>query len=236
MTPKIARERSIVVACDVPTIGSLERLVESTHAVRAVGGYKLGFSLGLRHGLPCLVSTIRRYTDKPVIYDHQKGGTDVPHTAELFAELMSSSGVDYAILFPFSSPSTEEAWIRALSSRGVVPVVGSMMTTQDFLSEHGGFFTRSVVSRILQIACDLGVDHFVIPANKPEEALELRKAIESRVPDPVFFLPGVGVQGGEISLLRQVMGRRWHCIVGRSIYASSDPASSASRLASELEG
>ncbi|MDI9644540.1 MAG: orotidine 5'-phosphate decarboxylase [Candidatus Verstraetearchaeota archaeon] len=235
MSPTIPRDKSIVIACDVPDIGSLEKLVESTHSVDGVGAYKIGFSLGLRHGLPSIVSAIRRHTQKPVIYDHQKGGTDVPHTAELFAELMASSGIDYAILFPFSSPSTEEEWIRALQREGVVPVVGALMTTKDFLSEFGGFFTRSVVSRIFRIACGLGVDHYVLPGNKPEEAMELRMMIETHIHEPVFFLPGVGAQGGEVARLRAVMGRRWHCIVGRSVYASTDPAASASRLASELD-
>lgn len=231
----ISRDRSIVVACDVQDLASLERLVASTHRVEAVGGYKLGFSLGLRYGLPDLVSLIRRYTQKPVIYDHQKGGTDVPHTAGLFAGLMSSAGIDYAILFPFSSPSTEEAWVRALQREGVTPIVGAMLTTPDFMAEKGGFFSRGVVSRIFQIASQLGVDQFVLPANKPDQALELRQEIESSVNDPVFFLPGVGAQGGEISRLRAVMGRRWHGIVGRTVYASSDPAAAASRLGEELD-
>lgn len=231
----IARERSIVIACDVQDAESLERLVASTHQVAAVGGYKLGFSLGLRYGLPGLVSIVRRYTRKPVIYDHQKGGTDVPHTASLFAGVMSSAGIDYAILFPFSSPSTEAAWIRALQQEGVTPIVGAMMTTPDFMAENGGFFSRGIVSRIFQIAAELGVDHFVLPANKPEQALELRKEIEANVGNPVFFLPGVGAQGGELSRLRAVMGRRWHGIVGRTVYASPDPGAAASKLGEELD-
>lgn len=32
------------------------------------------------------------------------------------------------------------------------------------------------------------------------------------------------------------MGRRWHGIVGRTIYASPDPAAAASRLGNELDG
>lgn len=231
----IARERSIVIACDVQDAESLERLVKCTHQVPAVGGYKLGFSLGLRYGLPWLVSIIRRYTRKPVIYDHQKGGTDVPHTASLFAGVMSSAGIDYAILFPFSSPSTEAAWIRALQQEGVTPIVGAMMTTPDFMAENGGFFSRGIVSRIFQIAAELGVDQFVLPANKPEQALELRQEIEANVGNPVFFLPGVGAQGGELSRLRAVMGRRWHGIVGRAVYASPDPGAAASKLGEELD-
>ncbi len=232
----ISRDRSLIIACDVPDTASLEVIVAETNPVRAVGGYKLGFSLGLRYGLPGLVSIIRKYTDKPVIYDHQKGGTDVPHTADLFAQAMSSAGIDYAILFPFSSPSTEVAWIRALQREGVTPVVGALMTTADFLAENGGFFSMVVVRRIFQIASELGVDHFVLPANKPDQALELRRDIEALVSDPVFFLPGVGAQGGEVSRLRGVMGRRWHGIVGRTVYTSPDPAAAASRLGAELDG
>lgn len=236
MTRIIQQERSIIIACDVAGLDPLRSLVAATHEAECVGGYKLGFSLGLRYGLPRLVSAIREYTQKPVIYDHQKAGTDVPHTAPLFADVMAASGVDYAILFPFSSPSTERAWIDALKGRGVTPIVGALMTTPDFLSDAGGFFSKEIVSRILRIASESGVENFVLPANKPELTLELRLMVESQVRDPVFFLPGVGAQGGEISRIRQVLGRRWHGIVGRSVYASPDPAASVSRLAEELCG
>ena len=231
---RIAANRSIVIACDLTTIGELERLVSATCRIDGVGGYKVGFSLGLKYGLPEVVSAIKRHTPKPVMYDHQKGGTDVPHTGALFAEVMAEAGMDYAILFPFASPSTEKAWIEALQREGVIPVIGAIMTIPDFLKDGGGYIDSAAVSRIFELAASLGVNDYVLPGNKPDAAAAYRRLIEGSVEKPTYFLPGVGAQGGEITSLRGVMGERWHGIVGRTIYGAKDQGAAASSLASEL--
>ncbi len=232
--PRIAMAKSIVVACDIASREELERLVEATQGVPQLGGYKVGFSLALKHGLPEIVSAIRKHTGKPVIYDHQKGGTDVPHTGASFARVMAESGVDYAILFPFASPSTEEAWIGALQKEGIVPIVGAFMTIPDFAAEKGGYIAAESIGRIFTLACSMGVNDFVLPGNNPAEASRLRQLIEARAREPSFFLPGLGAQGGDIASCGRVMGSRWHAIVGRSIYGAADPGAAASALGGEI--
>ncbi|MCQ5377785.1 MAG: orotidine 5'-phosphate decarboxylase [Candidatus Methanomethylicia archaeon] len=234
LTRRIGRERSIVVACDVASMKELLDLVGSTADIDAIGAYKIGFALALKYGLGNVVDSARELTGKPIIYDHQKGGTDVPHTGSLFAELMADSGVDYAILFPFASPSTETAWIRDLHAKGIRPIIGSMMTIPDFLKENGGFLDGGAVKRILEIACGEGVTDFVLPGNKPLQAASLREVIESKVKSPSYFLPGIGAQGGEISSISAAVGSRWHAIVGRAIYGSKSPRESAAMLAKEV--
>jgi orotidine-5'-phosphate decarboxylase len=231
---KIAMAKSIVVACDIASTEDLERLVVATQTAPRLGGYKVGFSLALKHGLPEVVRAIERHTGKPVIYDHQKGGTDVPHTGASFAKVMAESGVDYAILFPFASPSTEEAWIAALQKEGVIPIVGAFMTIPDFAAAKGGYIAAESIGRIFELACSMGVTDFVLPGNNPAEASRLRQLIEAKAREPSFFLPGLGAQGGDISSCGRVMGERWHAIVGRSIYGSQDPGAAASALGREI--
>ncbi len=231
---RMQMERSVIVACDVLALEELSRLVSSTCDIPKIGGYKVGFALGLKHGLKRVVQTIRASTDKPVIYDHQKGGTDVPHTGAIFAEVMAEAGVDYAILFPFASPSTESVWIDELLKKGITPIVGAMMTIPDFLSTSGGFLDASAVRRIFEIACSRGVKDFVLPGNKPEQAKALRLIIEANAKCPSYYLPGIGAQGGEISSVSEVMGKRWHAIVGRSIYGAQDIHTSAASIAKEI--
>lgn len=232
--PRIPMERSIVIACDISSKDELERLVAATDPIPKVGGYKVGFSLALKHGLPAVVEAVRMHSRKPVIYDHQKAGTDVPHTGANFARVMAESGVDYAILFPFASPSTAEAWIRALAEEGVIPIVGAFMTTPDFSAERGGYISDDSVRRIFDLACSLGVADFVLPGNNPDEASRLRTLIEAKASAPCYFLPGLGAQGGDIASCGRVVGGRWHAIVGRSIYAAPDPGAAASALAKEI--
>lgn len=231
---RIPLSKSIVVACDIHSISELERLVAATQGIPQLGGYKVGFSLALMHSLPEVVRAIRRHTAKPIIYDHQKGGTDVPHTGASFARVMAESGVDYAILFPFASPSTEEAWIAALLKEGTIPIVGAFMTIPDFAAEKGGYIGQESVARIFDLAASMGVANFVLPGNNPTEASRLRRVIEARAESPTFFLPGLGAQGGDIASCGRVMGERWHAIVGRYIYGAPDPAAAAMALGREI--
>lgn len=234
MGREISLERSLVVACDLPSIEALERLVEDTCDIEGLGGYKIGFSLALKYGLASVVGTIRKHCGKPVIYDHQKGGTDVPHTGPIFARLMAEAGVDYAILFPLMSPSTGRVWIEALKKEEVRPIVGAMMTIPDFLREEGGYLDLGSIERVFEQAASMGVNDFVLPGNKPEAASAFRRIIEERVRKPAYFLPGLGAQGGDIASCARVMGSRWHAIVGRHVYEAKDPRQAVASMVGEL--
>jgi orotidine-5'-phosphate decarboxylase len=231
---RIVAKKSIVVACDLTSMEDLEKVVANTCDLHGVGGYKIGFSLALKYGVPSVVATIRRYTAKPVMYDHQKGGTDVPHTGALFSDVLTEAGVDYAILFPFSGPSTEAAWIEALTKKGIVPVVGAIMTIPDFLKEGGGYIDERSAARIFEMAASLGVKDFVLPGNKPDIASKYKQQIDSLVSSPTYYLPGLGAQGGDIKSCARMMGERWHAIVGRSVYGAKDVRGAALSLTEEL--
>ncbi len=63
------------------------------------------------HGLPAVIIAARKHTDKPIIYDHQKAGTDIPDTGRNFARVVKKAGVDTVIFFPQAGPETARAWI-----------------------------------------------------------------------------------------------------------------------------
>ncbi|MEM0285967.1 MAG: hypothetical protein QXW34_02365, partial [Candidatus Methanomethyliaceae archaeon] len=125
---RIKNEKSIIIACDVDNIERLIEIVSNSYDLEFIGGYKIGFSLALKYGLSKIVSEIRNISEKPIIYDHQKGGTDVLHTAKIFSKILKDSNIDYAIIFPFSGPSVERIWIEELNSHGIIPIVGGIMT------------------------------------------------------------------------------------------------------------
>ena len=93
------KEYRIIPALDVADLETALRLVCRTAGRASVYGYKLGFALGLAYGLPETVRRIREWTDKPLIYDHQKAATDIPDTGALFADVLKRAGIDEAILF-----------------------------------------------------------------------------------------------------------------------------------------
>lgn len=78
-------DRSVVVATDVEA-DKLVSLAQATSEVPGIGGYKIGLALGLELGLSETVRRIRQFSDKPIIYDHQKAGNDIPAMGSEFAQ------------------------------------------------------------------------------------------------------------------------------------------------------
>lgn len=222
----IERRKSVVPALDVASLEKMVEIVSATRGVEGVGGYKIGFSLGLRFGLPRVVQQIRAITRKPVIYDHQKGATDIPDTAHEFALTCSEAGVDAVILFPQAGPETLKAWIRAAHENNLKTIVGLEMTHPAYLQSDGGFLSNESPRKILEIALQNNVREFVVPGNKPQKILEYKKMIlESGLQDGefAFHSPGLITQGGSLSEGAAAAGERWHAIIGRALYSLNSP-------------
>jgi len=228
----IQTDRSIIPACDVGTITALKQLVESTCSVEGIGGYKIGFELVIPYGMKMVVETIRAFTDLPIIYDHQKAGTDVPFTGEKFAR--ACKGADAAILFPQAGPETEKAWINALREAGFGVIVGGEMTHQMYLSSEGGFLRDDAPLEMYRVAVQNKVADFVVPGNKPERIRQYRELIEDMGTEPTFYSPGLVSQRGEITEAAKAAGKRWHAIVGRALYESKDINATAKELTKKL--
>ncbi len=230
--PIIKLDRSIIPACDVPTIELLEKLVRDTCAVKGVGGYKIGFELVIPFGMARVVSAIREHTGLPIIYDHQKAGTDIPDTGGKF--MRACRGVDAVILFPQAGPETEKRWIEAAKAEGMGVIIGGEMTHPKFLQADGGFILDSAPKAIYEIAASLGVRDFVVPGNKPERIAEYRKMLVSMGIAPVFYSPGMITQGGDMSDAARAAGSEWHAIIGRALYQAADARKTAEEMAGRL--
>ncbi len=232
MTIKIPR--SIVPACDMDDLKGFEKLVKKTDNVKGIGAYKVGFELGLKYGLPKVVEAARKHTTKPLIYDHQKAGTDVPFTGEKFAKVCKEAGIDAVILFPQAGPATEKEWIMACHRAELGVIVGGEMTHEKYLAADGGFLQDDAPRRMYEVAAENGVFEFVVPGNKPEKILAYRKFFESKGIQPVLYSPGLVAQGGSISESGKAAGERWHAIVGRALLEAKDRKKMAEELCSEI--
>jgi len=226
--PFIAQPRSIIPACDVGTLDELVALVQATADLDGIGAYKIDGpgSCVLRVGLDAAVAAVRDLTDKPLIYDHQKAGTDIPDLGTMFGNNVKE--VAAAILFPFTGPETEEAWIKAVQDVGVVPIVGAEMTHKRFRASEGGYINDEAFDRMLTLAAELGVRDFVVPGNKPDRVEYYHELLTSLCCDPIaFYAPGFVAQGGVISDAGKAAGEIFHAIVGRGIYAADDMRAAA---------
>src|SRR3989338_7769132 len=229
--PIIKSKKSIIPSCDVDSLERLQKLVKLTCSVKGVVAYKIGFELVISFGMEKVVKTIRKLSDLPIIYDHQKAGTDIPDMGDKF--MKACKGVNALILFPQAGPETEVAWIKAAQQNKMNVIIGGEMTHQAYLKEAGGFIDDNAPKRMYEIAASMGVTDFVIPGNKPEKAIKYVNLVKNKIKNPVFYSPGLIAQGGNISDFAKKL-ESWHAIVGRAIYEARDMRKAAEEFAKEI--
>ena len=226
--PKIIKlDKSIIPSCDVPDLIKLKNLVKETCSVEGIGAYKIGLELCIPYGICPVIGIIRKYTNLPIIYDHQKAATDIPELGEKFAKAVK--GVDAVILFPLAGPETEIEWVKACKKAKLGIIVGGEMTHKGFLESEGGFISEAESLKIYEIAAKLGINDYVVPGNKPGRIRVYKAFLEARGIKPIFYSPGLIAQGGNISESAKI-AERWHAIVGRALYNSKNINKTAKEL------
>lgn len=232
----ISLPRSVIPACDVSDLESFGRLVRETTEVPGIGGYKVGLELAIPFGLPEVVRVVRAYTKLPVIYDHQKGGTDIPELGPKFAKAVAKSGADAVILFPFGGAETEREWIVACKIEGLTVLVGGHMTQKKFLASEGGFIDGAGPEQIYTIAAETGVRDFVVPGNRVEFVSLYKGLLDKLLGEGQYTLyaPGFIDQGGDITETGKVAGDNWHAIVGGAIYRAENIREAAIQSTSQI--
>jgi len=252
----IQLERSVIPACDV-NLNEFEEIVKETSNIEKIGGYKIGPALTGRPGYDEVVKVARRHTNKPLIFDAQKWGTDIPDTAEKILRPVKESGIDAVILFPQSGPATEYAWIKAAQDLELGVIVGGEMTHPRYLEGDDsegkninyseifhelelsrgatGFIRKGAPGEMYQIAALMGVNNFVVPGNKPKSIERYKRIIRGcGVNEDTYWSPGLVAQGGEISEGAEAAGERFHAIIGRGIYKAENKRKAAIELTSQI--
>jgi len=226
------REHGVIIACDVDDLEKLKELVEKTYGIEGIVGYKIGANLALQYGLKNIMEEIDFHL--PVIYDHQKAGTDIPYIAEKFAMACKKANIKGVIIFPMAGRKSEEAFIEAIFKYEMIPMVGGEMTHEAYLAEDGGFLLDDAPGRMYEIAAKKGVEYFILPGNKEEALKKYHLLLTSLINEPKYCMPGIGRQGGEIRKAFTVLrGYPCYAIVGSAIYKSENIEEAAKRFAKE---
>lgn len=221
----------VIPACDVATIEEFETIVKVTSPIDGIVGFKIGCILGLRYGLPALVEVTRKHSLLPVIYDHQKAGTDIPDLATAFVGVVTGAGIEGVIIFPQAGPQTELAFIRAASRAGVTPIVGGEMTHPQYLASEGGFLRTSAPQEMYEEGAREGVSFFVVPGNRTEAIRKYVRLLSELVDAPGFLMPGIGRQGGDLAqAFAATAGCASYAIIGSGIYRAPDIEKAAARF------
>ena len=228
------QNRSIALAADVRSLEDLRALLLAAKTSSAVGAVKIGFSLALRHGLAAVVAEVRGITGLPIVYDHQKAGTDIPEMGQLFANVCSEAGVDALIIFPHSGPRTLEAFVAAAFQNTIVPIVGLTMTHRGYIQSDGGYIVDQAPFQICETALRLGVTNFVLPATNPSIVQQF-SAGPLRNVAATIWLPGIGRQGGSLTAaLKSASPHKAVGIIGSAVYDALDPAAAIATFAAEI--
>ncbi len=231
---KLRTTHGILLALDMESLDEMRRGVEATTRVDGIVGYKVGLTATLRLGLGGAVRHLRAVTDLPLVYDHQKAGPDVPDMAAKFASTCKEAGVDGLILFPIAGPRAVVEFAGNAYKQRLMPVVGGDLPFPDYNASGGGYVIDDALDKILHKAIEIGVDHFVIPGNTPDKVRHHAQWLLRKLEQPTLFVPGIGALGGSISdTFAAAPGCRVYAVIGRAIYAASDPAKAARDLAAE---
>lgn len=228
----------IVPACDVSSIASLTALVEATFDLDFIQGYKIGMELVVKERVNEVTTAIRKYTDLPIIYDHQKFATDIPDVCSgRILDILKEAGIDALILFPLSGIETLEATINRCKSLGLTPIVGGEMTHKGYLVQEDGYIADDSPGRMYVDAASMNAKYFIVPGTRIESMKKYRLQLEEILPNPAFLFPGVGKgQGGDIvAAFEAVRPLSAYAIVGRGIYAEDDSREAARRLWNSVE-
>jgi len=230
------RKSGIILAADVSTLAQLDKLLELARSTPAIVALKVGFTLSLRFGLRQVVQRVRSKHELPVIYDHQKAGTDIPDMGRPFAKACRDCGAKAAIFFPQAGPKTLEGFVTGALAEKLVPIVRLVMTHSAYLQSEGGFIMDDAPDRICKLAMDLGVTNFVLPGTKTDLVQHFAFIFKEKRLDATIMMPGIGSQGGSIQqAFMAAEPLRRFAIIGSSIYAAKNPDAVLADLVSEAD-
>lgn len=224
----------VIPACDVDTLDKFEDIIRATYSIEGIVGYKIGFVLGLTYGLSSCNTIVKKYTDLPLIYDHQKAGTDIPQMGHNFASVCKNAGVKGVIIFPQAGPITERSFITSLNEYNLVPLIGGEMTHQGYLQDEQGFIRVDAPEEMYKIGAEEGAEYFIVPGNRTDKIKKYREQLSKIIKEPKFCFPGIGRQGGDISKAFEATGGfPAYAIIGSGIYKQKDMEEAARRYCKE---
>lgn len=100
---------------------------------------------------------------------------------------------------------------------------------------HVNFSVKSTIEYFTnRPAGEKGVNHFIVPGNKPAVIKQYHKLLSGIVKAPEYSMPGIGKQGGDIlSAFEALEGAPAYAIIGAGIYEHDDMADAARRFCDE---
>jgi orotidine-5'-phosphate decarboxylase len=210
----------IIIAMD-NAIKEGVQLIETTEHSDKVYGYKIGSLWILEKGVQ-VIKDLKKIlkdsdSDKKLILDMQKWGTDIPSIVAKQISRVSEVGVDELIFCPIGAGRDSlKAFIDTCAYLDIKPICVVKMT-----QPNADSYVRSESARLIyHDAKDCGCDTFVIPATKDLSDISFMRDYV-RYDNSELYATGFKVQGGQIKHMVYFGVTKF--IVGRAIYESDRP-------------
>lgn len=208
--------KKLIVALDVTERFEAFKIAKDIYDL--VDAIKVNYPLVLSCGIE-IVKGLSAFA--PVLCDLKVA--DIPNTNKLIVKQVVKKGAVGVIVHGFVGKDSVKACIDAAEGKDVF-VVTEM--------SHPGAeeFTAPVAFSIAKLAVTVGASGVIAPATRPERVREIRKIVGNLK----ILCPGVGTQGGEVSVT--IKAGADAVIVGRSIYEAKNPRRVAEALIDEIKG
>ncbi len=174
-----------------------KRIIDATH--KYVAAYKPNLAFYIsdgNRGLSALEKTISYIpSDIPIILDVKVG--DIGNTMTQYAKAyFEELNVDAITINPLMGFDVIEPLFKYQDKYIFFLVLTSNKSSKDFLNNENKFYKR-ICEKINEWDCgNIGV---VVGATNYKEIKEIRNIL----PDSIFLIPGIGVQGGDLDIVMQ---------------------------------
>ena len=223
----------LVLYCNFSEISKLEEIVEATNDLEFVVGYKVGAELAISSRIKDIVATIKKYTNLPVIYDHQKFGSDDPKfSGGSFLETLKDAGVDGLVIFPHGGVGSLEAATKKCLGLDILPIIGGDMVHDGYTEEEGGYIDGAAPQKMYIDGANFGAKHFVIPCTRLDRMRIYCHRLGNMVNNPILFITGVGVETCDDLVKACEIVKQYHsyAIIGREISDEKDYRKAAEKI------
>jgi len=205
--------RGILLAADLESEAAAMAVIGKV--ADEVSGIKLGNSLLYRTG-PGIIERIKTEFRLPVIADLKI--TDVSHVAEQVARLFADAGADAVTVSGICGPV-----VVADVRKAIAPSCEVWLFTE--FTDQFGLLDEEDSESATRAGLSAGAVGFQSPGNRSGRVEEMRRLVG---PDCAIMSCGIGAQGGGVGTAVSA-GANFE-IIGRAIYAASDPLDAARRF------
>jgi hypothetical protein len=160
-------KNGVLIDINDPEKSNIENIVTITKDLDYIAGYRLGTRPVVKNGLKDTANLIKKHTPKPLIYDHQKFGNEIPEicSGDILDDI-KDSGIDGIVILPLAGKRVLESTVNKCKKINLLPIVCGDLSHQGYFSSEGGYIENDIQQRIYIDAANLGISHMIMSCNQ----------------------------------------------------------------------